>query len=72
MTDNNELEITAMKPLTDDPMWEPERDKLNRKTFAKNLTKSLFSYSEDSCFTAGRYGQWGSGKSSLLNLVEKE
>ena len=37
MKDTNKLEITSMDLLTDNPIAEPEQDRLNWKTFTKNL-----------------------------------
>lgn len=69
--DTGELETTGTELLTDDPIKEPAEDKLNRNDFAENLAKSLLNYNAPSCLTLGIYGHWGSGKTSLMNLIEK-
>ena len=51
-------------------------DVLNRGDFAKKLAKSIMDYSEPYPLTIGLNGNWGSGKTSLINLtlnyIEKE
>ncbi len=51
------------------PITKSEDDKLNRYSFAKSLAKTLLQSSFSSSFTVGLYGEWGSGKTSLLNMV---
>lgn len=58
---NNDLPITD---VTD--------DKLDREEFAKNLAKAVTNLpTYESSFTIGLIGEWGSGKTSILNLFEK-
>lgn len=51
------------------PITKSSEDKLNRGTFAKSLAKTIAQYSFPSSFTIGLYGEWGSGKTSLVNMV---
>lgn len=51
------------------PISKSIEDTLNRGSFAKNLAKTLLQYSLSSSFTIGLYGEWGSGKTSLLNMI---
>lgn len=69
--DTSESEVISTELLTDDPIKYPAQDKLNRNSFAENLAKSLLNYNAPSCLTLGIYGHWGSGKTSLINLIEK-
>ena len=51
------------------PITKSTEDALNRGAFAKSLAKTLLRYSHPSSFTIGLYGEWGSGKTSLLNMI---
>ena len=51
------------------PITKSSEDTLNRSSFAKNLAKTISQYSLQSSFTIGLYGEWGSGKTSLVNMV---
>lgn len=54
---------------SDLPITKSTEDKLNRSTFAKSLAKTISQYSFPSSFTIGLYGAWGSGKTSLVNMM---
>lgn len=51
------------------PITKSSEDKLNRGSFAENLAHVLLHSSFPASFTVGLYGSWGSGKTSLLNMV---
>lgn len=53
----------------DYPISSIHADTLNRGEFAKNLANILLQRSFASSFTIGMYGEWGSGKTSLINMV---
>ncbi len=51
------------------PITKSQDDKLNRRSFANSLAQTLLKYSFTSSLTIGLYGEWGSGKTSLLNMI---
>lgn len=51
------------------PITKSSDDKLNRQSFAESLANVLLTSSFPTSFTVGLYGTWGSGKTSLLNMV---
>ena len=51
------------------PIKKLSEDKLNRAAFAQSLAKTISQYSLTSSFTIGLYGEWGSGKTSLVNMI---
>lgn len=46
-------------------------DLLNRDKFAKQLAQAILSYNQSNSFNIGLYGEWGSGKTSVINMVEE-
>lgn len=58
--------------LPDNPISSSSQDRLGRLAFAQSLAANLRAYSNPESLVVGLYGPWGSGKSSLLNLVEEE
>lgn len=51
------------------PIKKSSEDKLNRESFAKSLANVILQSAFPTSFTVGLYGAWGSGKTSLLNMV---
>lgn len=51
------------------PITKSSEDRLNRESFAESLANVLLQSSFPTSFTVGLYGSWGSGKTSLLNMV---
>lgn len=45
-------------------------DKLNRSEFAVSLAQAISNYKKESCLTISLMGKWGSGKTSIINMVE--
>ena len=57
----------------DSPIKFERQDKLNRSEFAKSLAKSINNIPKNrNSIVIGLMGGWGTGKSSLLNLIEYE
>lgn len=56
--------------LVDEPINSPEQDRLNRIQFAEHLADVLFEHEGSRCMVVAINGEWGCGKSSILNLIE--
>lgn len=56
----------------DRPITESAQDKLGRAQFARYLARSLLDHKDTESLVVGLYGGWGTGKTSLLNLVHEE
>ncbi len=56
----------------DSPIKKQEEDLLGRKGFAKKLGASLLSTQAKDGYCVGLFGSWGSGKSSLVNMIIEE
>lgn len=57
---------------SDTPINLLEDDKLSRKNFVRQLTKAIVDNKTSESLVIGLYGSWGSGKSSVLNIVQDE
>lgn len=57
---------------TDKPISSDNQDLLNRGNFAKLLAKSLINLNNNDTFSVGLFGEWGSGKTSLVNMMLNE
>ena len=58
--------------LQDIPIQEPSEDKFGRNSMAELVANSIIEFSKNNhkCTNIGIYGAWGSGKTSLINLVQ--
>lgn len=45
-------------------------DKLNRREFAESLAQAILNHEKENCLTISLMGKWGSGKTSIINMVE--
>ena len=54
---------------SDNPINNESKDILNRNDFAKKLANDISNYDNPNPITIGLIGNWGSGKSSLINLT---
>lgn len=57
---------------SDQPIDKKEFDRLNRTEFSKKLAKAILSYTKSDNFAISLCGKWGSGKTSIINMVIEE
>ena len=56
----------------DKPITNKKDEKLNRLTFIENFSYAINHYDNSECLVIGLLGEWGSGKTSILNLAMNE
>lgn len=61
-----------MKIFIEAPIENKGEDKLNRKNFTENIADKINKYEEKEMFTIGIHGEWGSGKSSIINMLKED
>lgn len=62
--------MTCKSILKNDiPITKFDEDKLDRQKFALQIRKIIKNYKNKNCLTLGLMGSWGSGKTSLINMV---
>lgn len=54
----------------DSPIYSPDDDELGRKDYAKGIAESIRGYGPQDSVVLGLVGPWGSGKSSLVNMID--
>lgn len=54
----------------DVPIDNIDNDLLNRSKFVEILSESIIHYNNDECLVIGLMGEWGCGKTSIINLVD--
>lgn len=69
--EENEEELDEQSYSSDIAIKESKDDKLNRTEFAKRLVASVNSWKEEESIVIGLYGEWGTGKTSVLNLMQE-
>ncbi len=57
---------------TDEPITKPEEDAFGREIFVNNLANDINRWSGLGSLVLALYGPWGTGKSSVLNLLQKK
>jgi len=55
---------------SDSALDNPNHDQLGYGHFAENIANTIYSRIPSNEFIIGIYGQWGSGKSTILNFIE--
>lgn len=60
---------TTFKQNPDEPISNHKQDRFGRGKFAEALAEAVVKVPSDQPFTVGLYGSWGSGKTSIINLV---
>nr|WP_295159889.1 P-loop NTPase fold protein [uncultured Methanobrevibacter sp.] len=56
--------------IEENPISLLDDDKLNRREFAESLAQAISNYKKESCLTISLMGKWGSGKTSIINMVK--
>src|SRR5689334_21381193 len=56
----------------DRPLQRGDRDRLGFRQVAARIAEALAHHSSDGGLVVGLDGEWGSGKSSLLQLIQEE
>lgn len=57
--------------FTDEPITKPEEDIFGREVFVNNLANDMNRWSGKGSLVLALYGPWGTGKSSVLNLLKQ-
>lgn len=57
---------------SDTPIDSPQNDQLGRNNFSKLLARTLLNLKNQDTFTVGLFGKWGSGKTSIVNMMLSE
>lgn len=57
---------------TDLPLTDPADDRFNRREFSERLAEIIKSTYEHNSLVIGIYGEWGCGKTTVLNFIEHE
>ena len=72
--DNQNIDASELGLIltADRPISGKSEDRLGRGPFAARLARAIASWKGDEGLVVGLYGSWGSGKSSVKNLVLEE
>ena len=66
------LSTSANTLIPDQPITSSSQDRLGRLSIARAIAGQLCAYSDPDSLVIGINGPWGSGKSSLLNLIAEQ
>ncbi|KLA22230.1 P-loop NTPase fold protein [Bacillus cereus] len=70
--EQNKIEMDGQSYSSDIAIKKSEDDKLDRTEFAIRLVTSINSWKKEESIVIGLYGEWGTGKTSVLNLMQEE
>jgi predicted KAP-like P-loop ATPase len=56
----------------DQPIGTQNEDVLGRHSFAKALANAILSYEQNDSISVGLFGEWGAGKTSIINMTLEE
>lgn len=69
MDENGTKQMEQSRLLYDTPIDAPEQDRLLRAPFAAQVAESILNLNAEEGFVFSLNGPWGSGKTSIINLV---
>ena len=58
--------------INERPIGNKDEDFLGRYPFAEKLSKALYDWKEEESLVISLTGKWGSGKSSVFNLIKSK
>jgi predicted KAP-like P-loop ATPase len=58
--------------ISDNPQKDPKADLFRRWPFAKRIANTISNRTDSSSMVIGIYGNWGEGKTTVLNFIETE
>ena len=68
---SNSTRQTVTSDLPDRPVTNPQDDHLGRADFAERLASLIIAAPQGSTLRIGVYGEWGEGKTSVLQLMDR-
>jgi len=68
---DSKCQVSKSSGGIDDALTDPRDDQLERSKFAERIFKLIDGTSIDSHLRVGVYGEWGSGKTTVLNFIKR-